>query len=228
MLKSVKRIFITLGFAALLTTNALTLVSTSFNAMASGLIDALLGGVSSLTGQPAMKSVHAKNKAKLAAKDKTIKKHKATLKANRNAAKTVGRNITRRTTRLATTSLATIPAESVPWLGIAAVVTVTAYELKTACDNFKDLNQLYTDLGIEESVDPSALEVVCNPKVPELPELWSHAEEQAPTAPSSYQKFREDLGGTIHEAVNQAKANKEEFDDSLGGTISIVIERWGF
>jgi hypothetical protein len=44
-------------------------------------------------------------------------------------------------------SIAAIPGESIPFIGVAVLIVDTGYELYAACETVRDLDQLYVDLG---------------------------------------------------------------------------------
>ena len=44
-------------------------------------------------------------------------------------------------------SITAIPAESIPFIGVAVLITDTGYELYAACETVRDFDQLYADLG---------------------------------------------------------------------------------
>ena len=52
------------------------------------------------------------------------------------------------TKRVAAKSIAAIPAESIPLIGLAVLIADTGYELYAACETVGDLDQLYVDLGM--------------------------------------------------------------------------------
>jgi hypothetical protein len=47
-------------------------------------------------------------------------------------------------------SIAAIPAESIPFIGVAVLIADTGYEQYAACETVKDLDQLYSDLGMAD------------------------------------------------------------------------------
>ena len=81
------------------------------------------------------------------------------------------RRVARRTAVAATRNTSSIVAEAIPYLGIAALLAVTAYDLKDSCDTIKDLHEL--DVAIDPSKefgpDQSA---VCGLSVPTREEVW--------------------------------------------------------
>jgi hypothetical protein len=142
MITWTKRLLLTASFLALITTNILTLTSTAFNAAVSGLIGAVLG----------VRTVSSMMHSKLTSQDKAIKKQ-AAVQANLKAAtRKFGTRLTTRTKRVAAKSIAAIPAESIPFIGVAVLIADTGYELYAACETVRDLDQCYADLGMTDEV----------------------------------------------------------------------------
>jgi hypothetical protein len=112
-----KRLLLTLGFAALLTTNILTLTSTAFNAVLSGLMSTALG----------VTTVAELMNNKLRAKDATIKKQQTSALKRKAATRKFGTRLASRTRRVAAKSIAAIPAESIPFIGVAVIIADTGY-----------------------------------------------------------------------------------------------------
>jgi hypothetical protein len=44
-------------------------------------------------------------------------------------------------------SIAAIPAESIPFIGVAVLIADTGYELYAACETVRELDRLYSELG---------------------------------------------------------------------------------
>lgn len=86
-----------------------------------------------------------------------------------------GTRLVSRTKRVAAKSIAAIPAESIPFIGVAVLIADTGYELYAACD----LDPLYADLGMAGEVPDDALHSVCDPKLPDAGERlgWSYCQE---------------------------------------------------
>ena len=70
-------------------------------------------------------------------------------------------NLINRTKKLITKTIASIPAESVPVFGIAAVVGGTAYEIYVACENLRDIKQLQLELSIEVDSEKGSIKSFC-------------------------------------------------------------------
>lgn len=79
--------------------------------------------------------------------------------------------IARRTAVAATRNSSSIVAEAIPYLGIAALLAVTAYDLKDSCDTIKDLHAL--DVSIDPNKEFGADETaICGLIVPTKDEIW--------------------------------------------------------
>jgi hypothetical protein len=71
-----------------------------------------------------------------------------------------------KTKRVATKSIAAIPAESIPFIGVAVLIAHTGYELYAACETVEDLDQLYADLGMADGPPEEVMHSVCDPELP--------------------------------------------------------------
>jgi hypothetical protein len=68
--------------------------------------------------------------------------------------------------------IAAIPAESIPFIGVAVLIADTGYELYTACETVRNLDQLYVDFGMADEVQEDAMHSVCDPELPDAGEVW--------------------------------------------------------
>ena len=169
MLTWTKRLIITASFLALLTTNILTLTSTAFNAAISGLMGTALG----------IRTVSSMMQSKIASRDKAIKRHKASNLKRKAATRKFGTRLLSRTKRVAAKSIAAIPAEAIPFLGVAVIIADTGYELYAACETITDLDQLYSDLGMAGEVPDDAVHSVCDPELADAGEVWDGVVEKS-------------------------------------------------
>ena len=83
--------------------------------------------------------------SKIASQDKAIKKHKATAIKRKAATRKFGTRLANRANRakrVAAKSIAAIPAESIPLIGVAVLIADTGYELYAACETVRELDQL--------------------------------------------------------------------------------------
>jgi Skp family chaperone for outer membrane proteins len=79
--------------------------------------------------------------------------------------------IARRTATAATRNASSVVAEAIPYLGIAAMLAVTTYDLKDSCDTIKDLHAL--DVAIDPAKEFGEEETaVCGLGVPNKDEVW--------------------------------------------------------
>jgi hypothetical protein len=153
----IKRLFLTLAFLALIATNVLTLASAVFNAALSGVMSTAFG----------VQTVSEALRGKLDANKKTIKKHAATHAKHKAATKRFGARLAGRTKRVAAASVAAIPGEAIPFIGLSVLIAGTLYELHAACDSMNDLDELYSDLGMADKVPHSVLHSICHPTLPD-------------------------------------------------------------
>ena len=164
-----KRLLLTASFLALITTNILTLTHTVFNAALSGLVGAALG----------VRTVSSMMQSKLASQDKAIKKHKTTAIKRKAATRKFGTRLTNRTKRVAAKSIAAIPAESIPFIGVALLIADTGYELYAACETVTDLDLLYEELGMTDETPDEVMHSVCDPQLPDAGEVWDGVVEKS-------------------------------------------------
>lgn len=164
-----KRLLLSASFLALIATNILTLTNTAFNAALSGLLGTALG----------IRTVSSMMQSKITYQDKTIKKHKVNAIKRKAATRTFGNRLTSRTKRVAAKSIAAIPAEAIPFIGVAVIIADTGYELYAACQTITDLDQLYSDLGMADEPPDDALHSVCAPELPDASEVWGEVVEKS-------------------------------------------------
>jgi hypothetical protein len=157
-----KRLVLTCTILALLASNVLTLTSTAFNAALSGLITGALG----------VRTVTQSMTSRLEARDRKISRQQAVAKQRKRAARRFGARLTARTKRVAAKSIAAIPAESIPFIGVAVLIADTGYELYAACETMRDLDRLYAELGVTNGDDQDAVRTVCQPDLPDADAVW--------------------------------------------------------
>ena len=168
MITWTKRLIITFGFLALIATNVLTLTSTAVNAALSGLVGTALG----------VRTVSGTLQSKITNQDRALKR-RAALQAKRKAATSrFGTRLASRTRRVAAKSIAAIPAEAIPFVGVAVLIADTGYELYSACETMRDLDRLYTELGMAQRTPDDVIHATCNPGLPDADEIWEDVMEQ--------------------------------------------------
>lgn len=157
-----RRLLLGLCFTGLIATNLLTLTSTAFNAALSGMVGATLG----------IKTVSSTLQSRITAQDKLIRNQRAQGVQRKAATKRFGTRLASRTKRVAAKSIAAIPAEAIPFIGIAVLIADTGYELYAACETLNDLDTLYTELGMAQATPKDTLHSVCNPELPDAENVW--------------------------------------------------------
>jgi hypothetical protein len=162
MITWTKRLLLAASFLALITTNILTLTSTAFNTAVSGLMGTAFG----------IQTVSEGLRSKMESKNRVIKKHTAATAKRKAATRKFGSRLTARTNRVAAESIAAIPGEAIPFFGITLLVAGTGYELYEACNSIKDLDQLYSDMGMEDETPNDVIRNVCSPALPDVGEVW--------------------------------------------------------
>lgn len=162
MLTWIRRLLLTGLVLSLLLTNVLTLTSVAFNAALSGLVGSALG----------IQTVAGVMNQRLAGKEKVIKQQRASAVKRKSAVKRFGGRLSNRTRRVATRSIAAIPGEAIPYLGVAVLIAGTTYELYEACQSVRDLETLYKELGLDEAPPEDAISAACDPQLPDASEVW--------------------------------------------------------
>ena len=169
MLTWTRRLLMTGVLLSLIATNVLTLTSVAFNAALSGMMGTALG----------IQTVADVMSQRVASKEKVIKQQKTAAVKRKAAVRKFGNRLSVRTKRVATRSIAAIPAEAIPYLGIAVLITGTAYELYEACQSIKDLEELYGDLGMDEAPPEDAMTAACDPQLPSASAVWESVRGEA-------------------------------------------------
>ena len=169
MARWIKRLLLAGLIVGLLASNVLTLTSSAFNA-------ALSGALATVTG---VRTVTGLMQSQLASQQRVITRQAAENAQRKAATRRFGTRLANRTKRVAAKSLAAIPAESIPILGIGILIADTGYELYAACETLRDVNQLYLDLGVNDRVTDDSLQQVCNPDLPDSEQVWADVMDNA-------------------------------------------------
>jgi hypothetical protein len=69
-------------------------------------------------------------------------------------------------------SIDAIPAESIPFLGVAVLIADTGYELYAACETVRDLEQLHSGLRMADDTPDDVMHSVCDPELPDAGQVW--------------------------------------------------------
>jgi hypothetical protein len=141
----------------------------------------------------------------------------------RKVAKNVSDRIKTRNIKRAAASTGAILAESVPYLGIAAIIAETGYEVVGYCETFKDMNELYWSLGLERPMEDSAISKVCDPKLPSLAEIWKIIRDKAPGQNwwASFEAFSESVKSQVEGLLDATKKLGDDSSSAIG-----AIRKW--
>jgi hypothetical protein len=164
-----RRLIFTMTLLGLLASNVLTLTSTAFNAALSGAMSTALG----------IQTVADLMSQRIASKERALLQAQTKLTNKKAAVKSFGTRLTSRTKRVAARGIAAIPAESAPYLGIAAVLAATGYELYEACESMRDLDELYASLDVTDAGTDGAIQTVCNPSLPDAQQVWADVKKRS-------------------------------------------------
>ena len=132
-----QRLFTLLIVAILITSNVLTLLSPVVNGVLSKALGAAFG----------IRTVHQLMQSRVA--------------TQREAVKRMGSRIVSRSQRMAARTLTSVPAKSIPFIGVVMVAGLTAWEITGLCQNIRDVQTLYADLDIDEEAELSIVGSVC-------------------------------------------------------------------
>lgn len=174
-----KKIIYSFVFLALLTTNVLTLTNSLVH-------DALYGLLNRLNIPQLTVNSPTAREAKL---KKAVAKQTAMLKK----VKAVSGNISRRLVRVVSVNVASIPAESIPIIGIGTVLAVTAFDIASACQTMTELDELAME--IDESPPSPDSSKVCGETLPSQEHLMQQLQER-------YDAFGDAVGGTLYEMLH--------------------------
>lgn len=179
---------------ALVALNVLSLVSSLVHDIAFGVVNAVLMSAipEAMASRLLRDSPTVKRKSDIANATKAVNDEKAAIAASRkaleikhaslekshadltrtSAAKTaatqrISKRMATRAVANASRNLSAIFAESVPYLGAAVVLTVTALDIQDACESLKDVNALNAAYALE----PQDQATVCGQKVPTLDDV---------------------------------------------------------
>ena len=195
---------------SLLVTNFLTLTSSIVHNALYGLLDSIhVTRYFSDTPTQRTQKLKAEKKALVTKQQKRIHKIKG-----------VTSRIAKRTARNVGVNVASVPAEALPWLGVASVVGVTAMDIKDGCDTMKDMNGLLQELDLETNDEETT---VCGYTLPSTQELMDNLKDKVALSGETYRNFQDKLGGTIDAAKQNIEAQWQEFKDIVGITTYEMI-----
>ncbi|HAZ95356.1 MAG TPA: hypothetical protein DCW94_06650 [Porticoccaceae bacterium] len=109
-----------------------------------------------------------------------------------DAVGTTTQGIKRRALRTSTRSVSSIAVEAIPYAGIAAIVGVTAWEIKDLCDTVKDVEALNHALNPDHLVLDNQ-DSVCSVTIPSKSEILAKAQNASEDLRTKVSLFLEGL-----------------------------------
>ena len=172
-MKRLRMIILVLITVFSLASNVAILTSTSFFTLAANLFT-LVTNIPNVASR-----IHPKS-------SKVMFKGKNTTVANAVGATTS--SIKHRAIRTSTRSISSMAVEAIPYVDIAAIIGVTAWEIKDLCATVKDMEELNQALNPDDTPldDDSS---VCSVKVPAKEELMSDIEKVSADITNTVESF---------------------------------------
>ena len=196
----------------LATLNILTLIN-------SGIHDFLYKGLSSLpisqllANSPTNKRNQLiKEKSRLTSdlnkSRKNTAKYKTNLSSMKKRIKTISANIVTRSVKNTTRNMASIPAESIPWIGAGVIIAVTAIDIKDSCDTMKDMNEIMKTLELKEYNDEA--NSICGNKI---------------NFKNEYLEMKDNIAIYLHNLKEISDKKIESFKNSIGDSSAMAKDR---
>lgn len=140
----------------------------------------------------------ADENAKLTVENKKLRKagpdvtFRGKTKPMRDAVEETVQVVQDRTAKVAATNVSSMPAEGIPFWGVAVIVAATSYEIYTSCETMKDMRDLIIALN-PESADHDEVDRVCGMRVPTKEELWQTVKDSPSVAWDTAAQYSPDL-----------------------------------
>ncbi|MDC0610255.1 hypothetical protein OAP63_05935 [Vibrio sp.] len=119
------------------------------------------------------KSTQVKNlrseRTALSRQNKLLVEERRVRKAKFAQAKTISKRISRRVVKTVGVNMSSIIGESIPYIGIGVILSVTASDIYDGCQTIKDTNQLLTLFGEENEIEHE--NEVCGMTIPSLDDV---------------------------------------------------------
>ena len=122
------------------------------------------------------------------------------LAANKKAVSRSTKNITKRTIRGVSRSLAAIPADFIPFVGNAVTLGVTSWELYDACETMKDMDEIIRSMGINDTVEKDK---ACKIKIPSREDIVKAIKSSPGKVLASVREFGVDIPEDALEDISE-------------------------
>ena len=193
LLRGIRNILMASMIVVLIFTNILSITNAKFH-------DFLYGALSYIPSKALLQQSKSKQFQSLSAENKRLRKKNEKLrktarlrKAKLASARKIFKRIVGRTVKNVSFNVSSILGEAIPYAGLAVIVTATAYDVYTGCENIKDTNGLLKILDGDLMVEEEAQ--VCGMTLP--------SEEQIRDSLKKYRgQFDDLIGGTIYEIIH--------------------------
>lgn len=149
--------------------NVATVAFTSVAMVLSTAFEAVTGAASVVGG--ANRSLDAKTKEVEALRRSQTVRYRGQQKLVSEAVQDTTTRVARRTAAAAIRSTSSMAAEAIPVIGIAAIVGITAWDLKDSCDTMKDLRELEQAFSPDAAIEAEVGEV-CGMTVPTKDDVY--------------------------------------------------------
>lgn len=205
LLRSLSKGVLLLLMAASLALSVATVTISSVFTMVSSVAEAVLGPRTVRARQESrFKSLRTENAAlknqnlELSRNNDRLKRELANSSVNyrgttaraREAVKDTSHRVARRVTLASTRNVASVFAESLPFVGVGVIVAATALELRDSCELMKDLHELDVAFNPESAVDGTE---VCGMRVPDRAEVWQSIRESPAAVWGQAKEYMPDL-----------------------------------
>lgn len=154
---------------ASLSLNVATVAFSSVAMFVSAAFEAVTG-TASVMGKTT-RSLDAKTKEINAQKRPKTVKYRGQQRLMSEAVQDTTSRVYRRSAAAAIRSTSSMAAEAIPVIGIAAIVGITAWDLKDSCDTMKDLRELEQAFSPDAAIEPEVGEV-CGMTMPTQDEVY--------------------------------------------------------
>lgn len=183
---------------------AMTTLSTVFNMMSS-VVEAVVGPRTVRAKQSSQLASLAKENgalqqraASLADENRRLTRelsdgkvtYRGERKLAREAVKDTSGRLARRVTVSSSRNVASVFAESLPFVGVGVIVGATLWEVKDSCEMMKDLHELDVAFNPESEIDGTE---VCGLRVPDRAEVWQAIRESPSDAWATAKEYTPQL-----------------------------------
>lgn len=115
----------------------------------------------------ALEKSHKGLEAEKAALSKSNNELATKVKARTEAAKKLSTKVAARSVKSAARNVTGMAGEAIPYIGVGLMIGITALDVKDACDNLKDLNEMHAEFDLQKEDESK----VCGMRIPSGEEI---------------------------------------------------------